>query len=191
MLTQRGMKLGDLSFVQMSKLAQMNTKSSVTAFLDQLSKERKMHGVEEKEETTLVERGKENMARRMEGSQELTGQASPAADLKEAMEGRPVPSDRAKELAERKEVVDQIVRHVEIRNLNSRDELVMRLNPEYLGELKLKISKEGGKMSALFETTSQEVRAIIEESADELTSMFGSKGLTLTGAKVKLVGSIE
>jgi flagellar hook-length control protein FliK len=80
---------------------------------------------------------------------------------------------------------------MDVRNFGDKTELQLRLNPEYLGELKMNIVHEDGKMVAKFETTSREVRELLEESFSELNEEFGKKGLKLTGSSVKLVENID
>lgn len=188
MMSQRGMKLSDLSFVQMSKLAQTKNAAQVNAYLDQLSKELKTKGPVEKDERTLVERGKEAMAKREAGETET----SSAEDMKKAMEGKPAKeADQAEKLFNRRQVMDDIIRKIDLRNLKDQTQMVMKLNPEYLGDLKLMISMKDDKMQASFETTSKEVRDLISDSVDELAGLFTRKGLKIGATKVKLVESIS
>lgn len=191
MLAKRGMKLSDLSYKQMSKLAQTKTKSSVESYLNELAKETKTKKPEKTEKKTLVEKGKENQARRAKG-EDIPKPNVTAKSLKDALRTHESQlSDQARSLLNRKEVMDQIVKKIDIRALQNAKQMTMKLNPEYLGELKLMLKVEKDKMTAEFETTSREVKEIIDGSVKELVEVFDGKGMKLAGAKVKLVDKIE
>ena len=192
MLSQRGMKLSDLNFVQMSKLAKTKNSAQVGAYLDQLSKEMKTKGSDKKGLKNLVEKGKEAQARRAEGKTAEQLRQESNQNLRQAMgTDKSARTDKSQELFNRKEALDQIISKIDIRNLNEQTNMVMKLNPEFLGGLKLMISKKDDKLQARFETTSKQVRELIEESVDELTAMFKRKGLKIADAKVKLVDSVS
>ena len=192
MLSQRGMKLSDLNFVQMSKLAQTKTTSQVNAYLDQLAKEMKTKGSDKDGLKNLVEKGKEAQARRAEGKTARDVQRENAQNLKEAMgEHKASQADKSQELFNRKEAMNQIISKIDIRNLNEQTDMVMKLNPEYLGELKLMINMKDDRLAARFETTSKEVQQLISESMDELTALFKRKGLKFADARVSLVDALS
>ncbi|MBQ7502219.1 flagellar hook-length control protein FliK [bacterium] len=80
----------------------------------------------------------------------------------------------------RQQVIDQIVTHMEIQNFANRDELQLRLNPEYLGELKIKLTQDkDGELSAQFITNSEETREVLTESRSDLRDKIEGKGLRL------------
>lgn len=195
LLKERGMKLSDLSFNQISKLAQCNTKSQITAFLDTLKKAEWQTAEDEKMKSSTLEAGKEKIASE-KASETASGPKSLFSD-EARVNQQAQQTEQQQEMQKsaqqikREEVIDQIVKQMEVRNFAGKTELQMRLNPEYLGELKMNIVHEDGKMVAKFETTSREVRELLEESLPELTSEFGKKGLKLEGANVKLVENID
>ena len=69
---------------------------------------------------------------------------------------------------------------MEIQNFANRDELQLRLNPEYLGELKIKLTQDkDGELSAQFITNSEETREVLTESRSDLRDKIEGKGLRL------------
>lgn len=91
----------------------------------------------------------------------------------------------------RQQVIDQIVTHMEIRNFADRDELQLRLNPEYLGDLKIKLTKgEDGELTAQFITTSEDTREVLTDSRAELRSHIEKKGLLLKRIEIEKVDDI-
>jgi flagellar hook-length control protein FliK len=80
---------------------------------------------------------------------------------------------------------------MELRNLASKDELFLKLNPEYLGELKIKIThNDKGEVSAQFITTSDETREVLNESRSELRKKVEEKGINLNRIEVDLVDEL-
>jgi flagellar hook-length control protein FliK len=194
LLKDRGMKLSDLSFNQIAKLAQCNTKSQITAFLDTLKKAEWTSAEDEKMKTSALESGKEKAAEEKTSEMASTpkplfGEESMVNQNKQAEQQQEM--QKSAQQIKREEVIDQIVKQMDVRNFGDKTELQLRLNPEYLGELKMNIVHEDGKMVAKFETTSREVRELLEESFSELNEEFGKKGLKLTGSSVKLVENID
>ena len=88
----------------------------------------------------------------------------------------------------RKQVIDQIVTHMELRNFANRDEIQLKLNPEYLGDLKIQLTRgEGGEVSAKFVTTSDETREVLNDSKSELRKRVEEKGLRFGSIDVDFV----
>lgn len=95
-------------------------------------------------------------------------------------------------LKRRQQVINQIVDHMEMRNLANRDELHLKLNPEYLGELKIKLTKgENGEISAQFVTTSDETREVLQDSRSELRTRVEATGLKLGTISIAKVDDLE
>ena len=91
----------------------------------------------------------------------------------------------------RQQVIDQIVTHMEIRNFANKDELQLRLNPEYLGELKIKLTQtKDGELSAQFITDSEETREVLTESRNQLREHIEGKGMRLRQIEVEMVDSL-
>jgi len=91
----------------------------------------------------------------------------------------------------REEVIKQIINHVELKNFANKSELTIKMNPEFLGSMKMRLLFEGDKVSAEFNTTSAEVRQALEESADELSSALAEKGVKVGKINVKMVDDIN
>jgi len=105
--------------------------------------------------------------------------------------GQATPGQENAQMRRRREVVDQIVQHMELRNLANRDELHLKLNPEYLGELKIKLTQgEGGVVSAHFQTTSEETREVLKESRSDLRKRVEDRGIRLGNIDVDLVDEL-
>lgn len=90
----------------------------------------------------------------------------------------------------REEVIKQIIDHVELKNFANKSELTIKMNPEFLGSMKMRLLFEGDKVSAEFNTTSREVREALSESADELSQAFQEKGIKVGKINVKLVDNV-
>ncbi len=100
-------------------------------------------------------------------------------------------TQRLSQTQKRQQVINQIVTHMEIRNFTSRDELTLRLNPEYLGELKIKINRgKDGELSAQFITDSEDTREVLQESRAELREHIEKKGMNLRSIDIEMVDHI-
>lgn len=91
---------------------------------------------------------------------------------------------------ERQAVIDQVLKHIEVRNFQNKTELHLRLNPEYLGELKVKLLHTDEGVSAQFITDSRTTREVLEENENELRTEAGKKGVRLGKMKVQLVDNL-
>jgi flagellar hook-length control protein FliK len=80
-------------------------------------------------------------------------------------------------------VAGQIVDNARLITRAANSEMVIKLKPEHLGELTLKIAVDNGTVSATFHTASAEVRSAIEASLPQLRQDMASQGL-----KVDYVG---
>lgn len=80
-------------------------------------------------------------------------------------------------------VVDQIVDQARMINRPHNSEMVVRLKPEHLGELTLRVTVESGVVSASFHSNNPEVRSVIEASLPQLRQELSTQGL-----KVEYVG---
>lgn len=91
----------------------------------------------------------------------------------------------------REEVIKQIIKHVELKNFAGKSELTIKMNPEFLGAMKMRLIFEGDKVSAEFNTTSKAVREAIADSSDELSQAFNEKGIKVGHIGVKLVDKVS
>ncbi len=177
MLTERGLQFRDLSFTQLAMVTRDGARNQVSSALDQLVRERE----QERD-------GKE--------FEKLVGETQPQKDLARELRSVQLSTEvRAQHQAEdarqnRQMVIDQVLQHIEVRNLANKTELSLKLNPEYLGDLRIKLvhGKEGIK--AEFETTSRTTREVIEENEEELRSKVADRGVRLNEVTVKLVETV-
>lgn len=80
-------------------------------------------------------------------------------------------------------VFGQIVDQAKLITRANNSEMVIKLNPEHLGELTLKVAIEGGTVSASFHSSNSDVRAVIESTLPQLKQELSNQGL-----KVEYVG---
>ena len=67
----------------------------------------------------------------------------------------------------------------------------LRLNPEYLGDVKIKLTHgEDGKVKANFETTSKLTSEILAESKEELMEQAQGNGVSIASMDVSFVDEI-
>ncbi|WP_314595981.1 flagellar hook-length control protein FliK [uncultured Selenomonas sp.] len=83
------------------------------------------------------------------------------------------------------EVARQIVEQARLLRMPEQTEMVIRLKPEHLGELTLKVSvAAGGAVNATFHTDNASVRAIIETSMIQLKHELQAQGLKVDNVGV-------
>ena len=83
------------------------------------------------------------------------------------------------------EVAKQIVEQARLLRMPEQTEMVIRLKPEHLGELTLKVSvAAGGAVNATFHTDNASVRAIIETSMIQLKHELQAQGLKVDNVGV-------
>lgn len=83
------------------------------------------------------------------------------------------------------EVVRQIVEQARLLRMPEQTEMVIRLKPEHLGELTLKVSvAASGAVNAAFHTDNAAVRAIIETSMIQLKQELQAQGLKVDNVGV-------
>ncbi len=93
---------------------------------------------------------------------------------------------------QRRQVMDQILAQIDVRNVANQTEMNLRLNPEYLGEVKITLvhDDEGG-VKAMFKTTSKATREVLDENGTELIEQARGKGVRIGSMAVQLVDDIE
>jgi hypothetical protein len=195
MLQKHGLKLEDLTVEHFKKLAQQLTREELESYLDSLVREkrdelknqgRKESSGERKDEDKEIQRtGIDNKSQQMD---------RPADDLdllKTLANQDPNQNEQIQKQQKHRELVDKIIQRIDVRNLNERTELIMKLNPEFMGDLKLKLNYQDERISAIFETTSKEIRKLLDESSKELAEAFRAKSLNLINTKVVLVESVD
>jgi hypothetical protein len=123
----------------------------------------------------------------------IAGQEGQATKEQQQVAGKSAQESEKADAArniKREEVIRQIIQHVELRNIGNKTELTLKLNPEYLGDMKLKLTKDGDRITAEFQTVSPIVREAIEESREELMSALNDYGIKLSKVKVDLVEDV-
>lgn len=123
-----------------------------------------------------------------QGSQETShaSQMNPAVSfqttLQEAAEAQPTaPTAPQKDY----EVAKQIVEQARLLRMPDETQMVIRLKPEHLGELTLKVSvAASGAVNAAFHTDNASVRAIIETSMIQLKHELQAQGLKVDNVGV-------
>lgn len=93
---------------------------------------------------------------------------------------------------QRQQVMDQILAQIDVKNVANQTEMNLRLNPEYLGEVKITLvhDDEGG-VKAMFKTTSKATREVLDENGTELIEQARGKGVRIGSMAVQLVDDIE
>jgi flagellar hook-length control protein FliK len=81
-------------------------------------------------------------------------------------------------------VASQIVEQARLIKAPDTSEMVIKLKPEHLGELTLKISVDGGVVNASFHSNNADVRSIIESSLVQLRQDMSSQGLKVDNVGV-------
>lgn len=81
-------------------------------------------------------------------------------------------------------IADQIVEQARMINRVNNSEMVVKLKPEHLGELTLKVTVENGAVSASFHSNNQEVRTVIEASLTQLRQELSNQGLKVDNVGV-------
>jgi flagellar hook-length control protein FliK len=194
MLEKRGLKMEDLTLDDIQKLSMHKSKEELETLMDQMAREKRTEVTDRKEEKVSTdktgrEKTTENVA--VERSQVMDKPAQEMEFVRTLQNQAPSSSERVEKAQKQRQMVDKIIQQIDVRNLNERTELTMKLNPEFMGDLKLKLSYQDDKISALFETTSKDLRDLIHDSSSDLLEAFREKGLDLSSSKVKLVDSVD
>lgn len=197
MLGERGLELKDFSMHQLAQLTRMTNKAQVTAFIDELTKKvREEKGVPQGEATRATDEARpqsERDRKSAEATSDLRQAERPQGEARfdrVAESQRPQSTETSSRKEEREKVIQQIIERMEIQSVGRKTEITLKMNPEYLGEMRIKLSSEGGKLEAAFETTSREVRQFIEEGWEGLRDTFTRKGLNLQKVTATLVESV-
>ena len=108
-----------------------------------------------------------------------------------AAAGMPKEAGETARAEQRRAVMDQLLTKIQVRNVANQTEMQLRLNPEYLGEVKISLlhDKEGG-VKATFQTTSKLTREILAENKDELMEKARSNGVRIGDMDVEFVDEL-
>jgi len=86
-------------------------------------------------------------------------------------------------------VIDQIVREVRVRKLDGNSEMIVRLNPPELGEIRLSVVQEGQSFASTIQTTSEQVRGLLQAHLPALTEALADAGVKMNSISVASSGS--
>jgi flagellar hook-length control protein FliK len=81
-------------------------------------------------------------------------------------------------------IASQIVDQARLVTGQKNTEMIIQLKPEHLGELTLKVTVEGGVVSASFHSNNSEVRNVIEASLPQLKQDLSNQGLKIENVGV-------
>lgn len=188
-LSEKGLHLKDLSFTQISQLSRCHSKEELATRLDSLD--------------VSHHEGFAPLAVRMERSTRYpSSPLSPAyTDLKmghvNGVNGQVRSADKTQQAADarkkqREDVIRQVMVHIDVQRVANQTEVALKLNPEFLGDMKIKLRFEGhNNVAADFETTSADTKSLLDEDMDSLRDAFDRKGMTLTHGRTHLVETVS
>ena len=183
MLAQQGIDMSGFSPQQiMSLMSRMDTKE-----LGEMMSQMNMDG------SKLDEEGLAQLKEQVTATLKNTGKEAPANfQMDNFMSaGLPKEAGESARAEQRRNVMDQLITEIQVRNVANQTEMQLRLNPEYLGDVKIKLTHgEDGKVKANFETTSKLTSEILAESKDELMEQARDNGVSIASMDVSYVDEI-
>ena len=84
------------------------------------------------------------------------------------------------------DIINQVIKKADLFVQGSHQEMVMKLEPESLGKLNLKIVVENGLITAKFVAESQQVKEVLESSFNQLKNALQEKGIAVQGFSVSV-----
>jgi flagellar hook-length control protein FliK len=84
------------------------------------------------------------------------------------------------------DIINQVVKKAEIIVQGSHQEMIMKLEPESLGKLNLKLVVENGLITAKFMAESQQVKEVLESSFNQLKDALQEKGISVQSFSVSV-----
>lgn len=184
MLAGQGIDMSSFSPQQiMSLLSRMDTKE-----LGKMMSQMKMSGANFDED--MVKKLKEQLNANQQAQQAAKEPGN--FNLESfAAAGMPKEAGEAARQEQRRMVMDQILTNIQVRNVANQTEMQLRLNPEYLGEVKISLvhDDEGG-VTAKFTTTSKVTSEILAESKDDLMEQAAGHGVRIGSMDVAYVDDI-
>jgi flagellar hook-length control protein FliK len=79
---------------------------------------------------------------------------------------------------------DEVGAHITLLAVNGREAASLRLSPEHLGPVEVRISVDDGKASVYFGAANADTRSALEQSLPRLRELFATQGLVLADAGV-------
>lgn len=96
-------------------------------------------------------------------------------------------SQGQEEAKDKQKMIDQILSHIEVNNLANQTEINLKLNPEYLGDMRIKLTHDERGVKAHFETSSKKTKELLAGSEHEMVAQAEKKGIRLRAMAVTLV----
>ncbi len=120
------------------------------------------------------------------GQENVASQSNPAVTFQTALHEAAAPQQEVPMTPQKDyEVARQIVEQARLLRMPEQTEMVIRLKPEHLGELTLKVSvAASGAVNAAFHTDNAAVRTIIETSMIQLKQELQAQGLKVDNVGV-------
>lgn len=212
LMAQRGISFNRLNAQELAKLSTIHSNVEVTNFLNQLVKKMRNEDKDqnvtasaqqilgekttEKDQKVNEAEGKKKMDNNPDDKEAENLLTSAASGSVEKLQGAPLSqffqSAKLSEFQQGSQMEQQILKQVmdkmEINTEKAKSEVAIKLNPEYLGEIKLnmKVDKDKGTVTINFKTTSREARKTLENNLSILESAFENAGLKLEKYEVSL-----
>lgn len=183
MLMGQGIDMSSFSPQQiMSLLSRMDTKE-----LGKMMSQMKAAGfnIDEDQVMKLKEQLNAN-------NQNQAGKEAPNVNFESMLSaGMPKEAGESARAEQRRNVMDQLLTKIQVRNVANQTEMQLRLNPEYLGEVKINLlhDDEGG-IKATFSTTSKLTSEILAENKDDLMDQAAEKGVRIGSMDVEYVSEL-
>lgn len=103
-------------------------------------------------------------------------------DANQKVEGNATQTNQARETYN---VPQQIVEQAKLLQRGTDSQMIIKLNPEHLGQLSLKVSVNGnGGVTATFHTDNAQVRAILETTMTQLKQQLDEQGIKVDNVEV-------
>lgn len=184
MLAQQGIDMSGFSPQQiMSLMSRMDTKE-----LGKMMSQMNVEGGKFDEEALA------NLKEQVSASTQNTAKEAPAGFNVEnfAAAGQPKEAGESARAEQRRNIMDQLITKIQVRNVANQTEMQLRLNPEYLGDVKIQLTHgEDGKIKANFQTTSKLTSEILAESKEEMLDQIRDKGISFDSMSVAYVDEIS
>ena len=87
------------------------------------------------------------------------------------------------------EIAQSILKEAKLMIQDGKSEVSIKLEPESLGSVVLKVASQGGKVSAEFNGRTQDARAYIESALPQMREMLTGSGISMQNMSVNLLGN--
>lgn len=147
------------------------------------SSDSKQNGEKKFESETKIMDGS---SKNTKGADVITNQSSFSSNLKEITDTKAVQKPIPTTTVDKAELLSQIIKKAEVIVGATQSEMIMKLEPENLGKLNLRVSVERGLLTASFQAENQQVKSIIESNFNSLRDMLQEKGINVQSINVSL-----